>query len=221
MKSSYISLRDIFQIWRFVVPTVLFQAIGGILGVAIGYYHFWFMNMWIGGALGMLPGMLVGAAWHHFAAPNRAQSIHAVRLLACIGGAIILMAVFGAIPRMSGEMRRIADVSQLDPSEITQIEVFDEYGKTLLLTVTDPALIAEFALSVSDANGYAPGHDHCTQSWYVVVSGNARREYELDFCESRPEAVIGGFVSKNGHSTRHYGSFISQNLRIWVDHNLI
>ena len=221
MRLGRFSFNDIFRIWRLAIAIVLFEIIGGVLGVTVDYYHSWFMNMWIGGALGLLPGFLVGLAWHHLAAPDRARSVYAVWFVGGIGAYIFLAAIFDAIPRMNEEMRRIADVSQLDTSEITQIEVFDKDGDTLLLSMTDPAVIAEFARSASDAKGYSPNHELYDRSWYLVVSGRTKREYELNVDSKYPEAVIGGFVSKTDNNTCHFGSFISQNLREWVDRNLI
>lgn len=221
MKFQTITLNDLVRTWRFGVPLITFQFIGGLLGWMIRFHHFWFLNLWIGAAIAMIPGLAIGMAWQSRAGDRSERSKFAIRLMTCAGAFVVLMAVLVTLPRMWAEMGHLADVTQLQQESIQRIDVFDRRGRTAILAVTDRSIIADFAASLSDAAGYAPNHERYAQSWYLVVSGPTRREYELHIGDKHPEAVIGDFVVKDGNRTSYHGSFKSRALWDWIERNLL
>ena len=51
------------SVWRIVLAMVVFDAIGGTVGVLVSFHHSTFMNGWLGGALSMPAGFAVGLWW--------------------------------------------------------------------------------------------------------------------------------------------------------------
>ncbi len=220
MKYGQISFRDVRREWRIYVVVGAAEILGGLLGVAYGFHHFLFMNFWIGGVVALVPGMILGMVWHFSRTAERKESTASIWLLGLIGAGLLVMAVGFMIPRLRTEMQNLATISQFDQASIRRIEVFDGDGKTEVLRITDPSIIADFARSISDAIGHSPNHPQYSHSWYVRASGSALHEFELHLDPEFPDSVIGYFVVKSGNSTSSYGSFKSRGLRRWVEAHL-
>ena len=140
----------------------------------------------------------------------------------CCGLAVCILGVFVELPRLQAEMRRLGEVARLPEAEIRQIEVFDEHGRTRLLTLADPAVVTDFAARIADATGSATGKLRVTQTWYLVASGPAaRHEFWLRLTPKYPDLVLGYFVRKSGNRFSVQGSFESRALRAWVEAHLM
>ncbi len=216
-----LSFRDLCRAWRFIVAVVACEFVGGLIGITYEYHYNPFLNLWMGGAIAILPGMILGAVWHFSGPADRRESIVVIRLLGFIGAAVFIFAVAVAIPLFKTEMRNLAGLTRLQQEDIRRIEVFDRDGKVKTLTVSDPDIIAAFTGSISDAVGHQSNHPQYTHSWYVLASGPVQHEFELHLDPRFPDSVMGSFVVKSGNRTSYRGSFKSQALRRWVDQQLI
>lgn len=214
------TLRDIRNVWRILAAVAACQLAGGLIGLLVGFHHFWFMNFWLGGALGTVPGFVLGAIWQFRRHPERRGAIGIAVFLGFLSAALLGMAIGVALPRMSGEMRLLDEMARLQDEPITRIDVFDRYGDKRLLSVTAPDDLAAFARGCSDAVGHSPNHPVYSHSWYVVVEGKPRHEFELHLHPEFPDCVIGYFVTKAGNSTAYYGHFASRGLRPWMQRHL-
>lgn len=216
MAFGEISFRDLKRVWRIVLAVFVCQELGGVIGLLIHFHHSGFSNYWIGGALATPVGFVVGLCWQIRRAERRAATPIGLTLFlgllaAFVGGFASLV----NLPRMREEMRRLGELRALDARDIGQISVFDRYGKRQLLLIDDPAVISDFAQACRDVEGDSPSHPRYTASWYVVISGPRRYEFEFHFEAERPREVVGYFVRKEGNTTWFFGTFASRLLRAW------
>lgn len=216
-----ISFGDLKRVWRIVLAVIVCQELGGVIGLLIHFHHSGFSNYWIGGALATPLGFVVGLCWQVGRAERRAATPIGLTLflgfLAAFVGGFALVVVF---PRMREEMRRLAELRALHAGDIGQISVFDRYGKRQLVLIADPAVISDFAEACRDVEGDSPSHPRYTASWYVVIDGRERHEFEFHFEAERPREVVGYFVRKEGNTTRFSGSFASKLLRAWFNEHV-
>lgn len=220
------SLNDLHRVWRIVVAVVVCQLLGGAASLLIGVHHFWFMNFWLGAAIGTLPGFIVGAVWHFSGGADRRNSIGVACFIGLIAVFLSVVAVWEALPYMKKEMRALSSMSRLQEETIRQVDVFDgdafdRDGDKRILEVSDPAAITAFAQACSDVVGHSPNHPTYSHSWYVVVHANTTHEFELRLNPSFPRSVIGYFVSESGNTRQYHGSFESHALRPWVEQHLL
>jgi len=216
-----ITPRDLLQVWRILVAVVICQLVGGAISSVIAFHHFWFLNLWIGAAIGALPGVVIGAVWHFSGPEERRESARIAFFLSLIAVFVITMALAVVLPHMRGEMRRLSGMSQLRDEAIDHIEVVDPSGGETVLTLSDPAVTAAFAEACSSAVGHSPNHPRYSHTWYVVVSGDTGHEFLLHLNPQFPESVIGSFVTKSGNSMSRHGCFESRALRPWVEEHLL
>ncbi len=221
MRYGRLEFSDIAAVRRVVVALVVFQLAGAAIGVAYGYHHSWFMNFWAGGVLATPIGLIAGTIWHYSGSADRRESRRTIIVLGLLGTVVFLVAVFSAIPQMKSDMRMLATLSQFDREPIDRIEVFDELRKTEILTVTEPAIVAAFTRSISDAVGHSPSHPKYSRSWYAIVSGPKRYEFKLHLDPNYPESVVGYFLTRSEHPASYQVTFRSRALRSWVEEHLL
>ena len=216
-----LTLRDQRRIWRVLVGTGICQLLFGLVGLLINYHYFWFLNVWFIGALGTIPGVILGTVWHFSGEDDRRDTIG----LVCYGGflavALTVCALVFILPMMRRDVRSLARLTQLRKETIGRIEVMDQYGKKCLRTVTDAESLAAFAEACSDAVGYETGHPKYTHSWDLVVVGAERYEFDLHFDPEFPDRVVGYFNMKPGDDLRTHCTFQSRQLRPWVEEHLL
>ena len=214
-------LTDLKSVWRIIVAVLLCQLVGGAITLALSMHHFWFMNLWLGGAAGTLPGFALGVVWQlKSIAPDR-RWIGVASFLGFLAIAIAGMAFGVALPQMRREMADLIAIGLLQAESLQQIEVFDRYGNKRIATITDPESLTGFAKGIADAVGHSPNHPRYTRSWYAVVDGTTRHEFELHLNPRFPQSVIGYFVLKSGNTTSYHGTFESKGLRPWVETHLM
>jgi hypothetical protein len=221
MKYGQLTFSNLKSIWRIVAAVVLCQVVGGVLSLAVSLHHFWSMNLWLGGAAATLPGFVLGVVWQlKSRTPERGWLG-----IACFLGFIAIAitgAAFGVVlPQMRSEMANLTAISQLQAERLRLIEVFDRYGNKPIARITNPESVAAFAKGIADAAGHSPNHPRYTESWYVVVDGTTRHEFELHLNPRFPQSVIGYFVVKSGNSMSYHGTFESKGLRSWVETHLM
>lgn len=195
---------------RVVAAVAGAQILGLGIGLLLGRS---FIYAWIGGAVATLPGVLLGLAWH-----GRLGRQWILPTL--IGSALAAFALGFLLPWKLREERLLAEIRSLRPGDVRQIDVQNRYGTGPLTTISDPGVIADFTRALSQAESYAPDHPGYSRSWYVVVPGPQRREFELHLEPRSPGVVFGSFVGKEGGTTWHYGSFQCAALRPWVARHL-
>jgi len=221
MKYGQITFSDLKSVWRIVAAVAICQLVGGAISLALAPHHFSFMNFWLGGAAGTLPGFALGVAWQlRSKTPNRGW-IQIACFLGFISVAITCMAFGVVFPRIQTEMRNLEQIKQLQADGLRLIEVFDGYGSSLVTRISDAESLTAFAQGISDAVGHSPNHPRYSDSWYVIVSGKTRHEFELHLNPRFPQCVIGYFVVKSGDSTSYNGTFESKGLRPWVETHLM
>lgn len=221
MKYGQITFTDLKSVWRIVVAIALCQLVGGAISLALSMHHFWFMNLWLGGAAGTLPGFALGVVWQLKSATSDRGWIGVACFLGFLAIAITGMAFGVVLPQMQSEMTNLSGVSQLQAESLQSIEVFDRYGRRRIARITDPDSLTSFAKGIADAVGHSPNHPRYSDSWYVVVEGATRHEFELHLNPRFPQSAIGYFVVKSGNLTWYHGTFESKGLRSWVEAHLM
>jgi hypothetical protein len=217
MKYGTITSGDLKGVWRIILAVVVCELLGGLISMAIGFHHFWFMNLWLGGAIGSLPGFVIGAIWQ-FSGPSGRRGSAGV---AWFGG-LLALAIAGiacgvVFPLMRMHVTQLSALAHLRDESIHSIVVFDRYGDTRLVSLSDQKALLAFAEACVDGVGHTPNHPTYSDSWYVVVSGNSRHEFELHLDPKFPSSVIGDFVLKSGNTTTYQGAFESHGLRSWIE----
>jgi len=221
MKYGQITTTDLKSVWRIIVAVLLCQLVVGAISLALSMHHSWFMNLWLGGAAGTLPGFVLGVAWQLKSATSIRGWVGMACFLGLLAIAITGMAFGIALPRMRSEMANLTAISQLQAESLQLIEVFDRYGDKRIAHITDSDSLATFAKGIADAVGHSPNHPRYTESWYVVVDGTTRHEFVLHLNPRFPQSVIGYFVVKSGNTTSYHGTFESKGLRPWVETHLM
>jgi hypothetical protein len=217
MKYGTITFSDLKGVWRILLAIVVCELLGGLISLAIGFHHFWFFNLWFGGAIGILPGFVIGAVWQFSGTSGHRGSAGLACFMGLLALAFALMACCVVFPRMRMEMTHLSALAHLRDEPIHSIEVFDRYGETRLLSLSDQGALLAFAEACGDGVGHTPNHPTYSDSWYVVVSGTSRHEFELHLEPRFPNSVIGYFVLKSGNTTTYQGTFESHGLRSWVE----
>ncbi|MBI1372786.1 MAG: hypothetical protein GC159_08505 [Phycisphaera sp.] len=226
MKNGQIQLNDLKLMWRVVACVIVSQLIGGAVGLFVSMHYAAFMNFWLGGAMGTLPGFLVGLAWQFKSVPARRTWIVPVGFIGLIAVMLTGM-VFGfVLPWVRGEMQRLDDLRHLRASDIAQIDVYDcdsdipniHNTETRIASITDSAAIAAFVTGAADVKGYSPNHPRVLHEWYVLITGTSRREYTLQVTSDRRGSITGNFVEVGDDATymSSHGSFESAGLRAWM-----
>jgi hypothetical protein len=158
MKYGQITFTDLKGIWRIIVAVVLCQLVGCAISLVVSMHHFWFMNLWLGGAAGTLPGFILGVVWQ-LRSPNSASGWLGITcFLGFIAVAITGMTFGVALPLMRSEMENLTAISQLQAESLQLIDVFDRYGDKRIARITNPESLAAFASGISDAVGHSPNH---------------------------------------------------------------
>lgn len=186
------------------------QLLGLGIGLLVGRS---FIHAWIGGAVATLPGVLLGLTWH-----GRLSREWILPTL--IGSALAAFALGFVLPWELRGARLLAEIRSLRPGDVSRIEVQNRYGTGPVTTIADPEALTDFTRALSQAEPYAPSHPGYSRSWYVVVPGPRRREFELHLEPRSPGVVFGSFVRKEGATTWQYGSFQCAALRPWVARHL-
>ncbi len=220
-KTKQITISDIKNIWRIIVALVLCQGIGSGISLTIAMHHFWFMNLWIGGAVGTLPGVAFGIAWQLKSGKPVRTWIGMAGILGFLAIAITGIAFGVVLPAMQKQMQELKKVSMMSTENIQSIEIFDRHHKKLIARITDEISLAAFANGISDAVGHSPNHPRYTDSWYVVIQGTTTHEFHLHINPKFPQSIIGYIVIKSGNTTSFHGTFISKGLRTWIDDHLM
>jgi hypothetical protein len=221
MKYRNITFSDLKSVWRIIVAVILCQLVGGAVGLAVSMHHFWFMNLWLGGAAGTLPGFVLGVVWQLKSRPEGRSWVGIAFFFGFLAVAITAMAFGVALPQMRSEMANLTVVNQLQAESLQLIEVFDRSGDKRIARITDPESVAAFTKGIADAVGHSPNHPRYSRSWYVVVEGTTRHQFELHLNPRFPQSVIGYFVEKAGNTTYYHGTFESKSLRPWVETHLM
>lgn len=220
-----LTFSDLKSVWRILVAVAGFQLVGGAIGLAIRLHHFGFMNFWFGGATATLPGFAVGLAWQLKSTKDRGLWTSVAWFLGIISFVLTAVAIGFVFPMMRGEMRLIRATAEMPAEALYRIDVFDEDGNKMIASISDAESLQAFARGIADVVGYTPNHPMYSHSWYVVVYGAARHEFQLHLDPNVPQYVDGRFValSKSGGSTSiwSYGSFRSKGLRPWVEKHLM
>lgn len=221
MKEEDTAKYYVVGVLRIVLSMALLQLIGAVISVVLKPHHFWFMNLWLGGVVATIPGILIGLAWQIKASKHRAVWFGVAAFLVLPALGVNLLAFGIMVPRMKDEMRRLEGLAQLQHRDIRSIDVYDRRGRAHITMFTDADVIAGFVEGVADAVGHSPNHPRYSHSWYIVLEGDERHEFTLHLNPRFPQSVIGGFLTKSGNLTRYHGSFQSRTLRPWVEAHLL
>ena len=207
-------IADLQKVWRVVAGIAAGQIIGGLLGLLFGSPE----AVPLGTGAASLPGFILGALWH-----VRTLGWREMPLLGFLGVLALLCTGFVVgvfLPRSLRERDSIAELARLQAADVRRIEIQVLRGSGNALTVTDGDAIAAFVRASADVEKYSPNHPQYLSSWYVVLLGPIRREYELHLRTGDPSRVFGSFVEKHGDTSYYHGSFQSQGLRSWVSRYL-
>ena len=211
------------------LPVIIFtsQALFSVVGACSGYfikpYHFSFINIWIGGVIGLIVGFIFGTVI--FIYKKGKPSLHLMLTIAYQGiGAFffMLILIFVVIPHFEGEAKRIKLMRRLTTMNLDKIEVYSRDGAKKLKTITNKEILNDFAETSKDTRGYAPNHPKYSRSWYLrIYAGNNLIEIDCHIMPKDNSTVYGRFVHRDHRYMRSFGSFSSKNLRKWFEEYII
>lgn len=113
MKHGTITLSDMKLVWRIMVSVIICQMVGSVIGLAIAYHHFSFMNLWFGGVCGTLPGYVIGLSWQIQSRPKGREWMPVAGFFGFLAVALTVAGFFQAFPMMRDEMDTLDKLAQI------------------------------------------------------------------------------------------------------------
>jgi uncharacterized membrane protein len=184
-------------------------------------YNYAFADIWIGGALGIFPGFIIGSIWHlsDKLRRNNMSDLPLVGLVGLISLLITFVCVFVVVPSFSSVAKYTEGINYLHKEDIVRIDVFNKGGIKLLKTIENIEIIKEFINSCRDVEGcYAPNHPRYVNSWYIIIYKKDKNiEMDCNILQNDDSKIYGDFVQRKNNSLVIYGSFKSVGLRKWLE----
>lgn len=111
----------------------------------------------------------------------------------------------------------------LEYSAFERIEIYNIYGKDLIIALDDVESFKRAANAFLDIEKYLPSHPSYQYKFYVknIMLNGDILEYELCVPEGKQGNVDLYFVNKVGNTTKYYGSARSKTLYKWLVENNI
>ena len=209
------------KLWRITLTVVVAQILFFILGSIWTVSHDSFTNSWIGAAMATPVAFALGFVWHVSDKDRRKITPWgSVFLLGIISVFLGFMSVFERSTAIV-QTANIESLRQLSEDDIEQIHVYDQYGGTLLTSITNKEAIIEFRNLCSDISGFSYNHDKSTFHCCLILEGSQTRELSFSFIERRPNSAIGTYLKRDGNTSYNLGIFESRNLRSWFEKNIL
>lgn len=215
--NRFIKAEDLKKTWRIIVMVIVGQGIGLCIGIAISLHPDKFISIWAGGAIGTLPGFLIGVFWY-FGSKDKNNGIPYFTIgFFAIGSIALPLAAFGLLSSGIAFNNIMEEIKTIDPSAIEKLVVYKGYRKQNVLEITDSKALYEFTKACRDIEG------ECIQNmkqcntidrYYIELTGILPKDIVLDHCETN--IATGTFATKEGNTTFYHGNFSSKLLKLWL-----
>lgn len=194
--------------------------IGAIVGVVLHCCEFWFLDAWLGGAIGMPIGLALGVAYERRQASWDDHCLPRVYVVGVLSVAVALLGVSNLLPMVNTAKANVNLLSTLQPKSLTKIRVRKPFSNASIVTIDDRQALNDFVIAARDMRVGYPGQLSSGESfdewWFVIVLADSQ-EIELEWSHRgrSPNTVFGMFVETNRRSLKNRGSWLSTNLRAW------
>lgn len=212
-----IKAEDLRNTWRIIVAVIVCQIIGLSLGFMSNIHPQTFISIWAGGALGTLPGFIIGLVWHFGEQQRRANIPYFTVGFFALGSIILPIAAFQLLSGGIGYMNLVNSLQSIPPSKIASLNVYKGYDQRNSITIEDQKQISLFIEACSDIkDDYVQHNASCnpTAEYFVDLNGAIPKNIILEYCQSN--VAKGVFAIREGKSTSFHGKFSSVKLKEWL-----
>jgi hypothetical protein len=119
--------------------------------------------------------------------------------------------------RMADETAELESLAELRSLHFNEIDIYENCGRKLLLSISDADEIKVFTDSVGSAAPHIGNHDHYTAAWFVLLRGESPRAFVLYYKEGMEQHVIGSVAFRQGGKVYESVDFKTQMLRSWAE----
>ncbi len=96
-QNRLIKAEDLMKTWRIIVMVIICQLLGLLVGLVVPLHPEKFLSLWIGGAIGTLPGFIIGTLWY-YSSEDRSKGVPYFTLgFFAIGSIILPIVAFGLL----------------------------------------------------------------------------------------------------------------------------
>jgi hypothetical protein len=215
--NRFIKAEDLKKTWRIIVMVIIGQVIGLCTGIVFSLHPDKFLSIWAGGAIGTLPGFIIGVLWY-FRSQNKSNGIPYVTIgFFAVGSIALPIAAFGLLSSGMAFNNLMEEIKTIDPSSIEKLVVYKGYRKQNVLELTDIKALYEFAEACRDIEGdHIQNMKPCKtiDRYYIELTGILPKDIILDHCET--DIATGTFATREGNTTSYHGDFSSKSLKPWL-----
>jgi len=94
-------------IWRILLATMIFQIIGGIVGLSYPLYGMLLIDLWFGSAVSTAPGFLIGVVWQSINSPKIIrQNLLIVAIMGIMCVVLTISAFFMPLEQMASGLNQ-------------------------------------------------------------------------------------------------------------------
>lgn len=190
--------------------------VGFVVGIAIGYCEFWFLDGWLGG----VTGGFIAAVVEFLRTPNWDWRRHSQEewLMTVIAGTAILWGAASLVFPIAGAKHNIRELKSLAPAGIREIRIRPSLQSTTNV-ISDTADVRQaFTDAVQDIRLNHPGKGKGRiERRYIDIVLQTGRVVELELIHDSgyPNVVQGTFIETPGNALIHRGGFRSRQLSQW------
>ncbi len=212
-----IKAEDLKKTWRIIAMVIVGQIVGLCIGLAFSLHPDKFLSLWAGGAIGTLPGFIIGVIWY-FKSQDKNNGIPYLTIgFFAIGSLILPIAAIGLLSSGLAFNNLKEELKSIDPSAIERLVVYKGYRKQNVLEITDTKALYAFADACKDIEGdHIQNMQPCKtiDRYYIELSGILPKDIILDHCET--DIATGTFATREGNTTSYHGDFSSKSLKPWL-----
>jgi hypothetical protein len=217
-----IKAEDLRNTWRIIVAVVIGQLTGLAIGFLAKLHPELFLSIWTGGAIGTLPGFIIGLFWHFGERRRRKQVPYFTVGFFALGSIIFSITAFQLLIGGIGSVNLVTSLQSLSPSAISTLTIYKGYDQSNTITITDREQISSFIEACSDLkDDYIQHNSTCnrTAEYFIGLNGSLPKDLILEYCQSN--VVKGVFAIREGKTTTFHGTFSSVKLKEWLTNNVV
>ncbi len=216
--NSFIKAEDLKKTWRIIVMVIVGQVVGFCIGIAFSLHPDKFLSLWAGGAIGTLPGFIIGVLWYFKSQDKNISAPYFTIGFFAIGSIALPIAAFGLLSSGLAFNHLMEEIKSLDPSVIEKLVVYKGNRKQAVLELTDTKALYAFTEACRDIEGdNIQNLKPCRtiDRYYIELTGILPKDIILNHCET--DIATGTFATKKGNTTSYYGGFSSTLLKSWLN----
>lgn len=123
-----IKAEDLKKTWRIILMVIIGQVIGLLIGLVFSLHADKLLSLWIGGAIGTLPGFIVGIIWYFKSQKKNDIPYFTISFFA-IGAILLPIMAFGLLSD-GLEFKSLKEkIKTINASDIEKIVIYKGYHR--------------------------------------------------------------------------------------------